>query len=486
MIGALLDTVHLPWSFDRRELNPPPPDDTTSTDPSADDGDADTGGSPDQGDLPDPPPDPDPVDLTPFYLGFVPRLTVRIPPLQADGSLAGTFLGVAVESWSAAHPGNTPGLVVELTGALDWTATSGDWAVAVASKGDLPAFVIGPKGLSLGQGVSGADASVTVTAARQPPSAGGAAFVLGSPDGSRLELGSVKAGLDLTLAASGLDLAIAVAASSGKLVIAPGDGDGFLAMILPSDGLTAAFDVGMIVSASRGVELNGGAGLQVSRPAHIFLGSVGSVDALVASVTIRGNGLHVGVGAGLTLHVGPIDISVDHVGVSSTVTFPDGGGNLGPLDVATGFAGPTGLGLTVDAGPVTGGGALVFDPDRGFYAGEMQLQFEQIAVRAVGLSTTGRSGYSLLVIVPWTSRRCSSGWGSCWSGSAACWASTAPSRSRRCARGSRRARWARCSPRPIRRRTRRNWWRAWPGCSRRRRGGTCSRRLRGSCGASRC
>jgi len=401
MIGALLDTVHLPWSFDRRELNPPPPDDTTSTDPSAGDGDADTGGVSDQGNLPDPPPDPDPVDLTPFYLGFVPRLTVRIPQLQADGSLAGTFLGVAIESWSAAHPGNTPGLVVELTGALDWTATSGDWAVGVASKGDVPAFVIGPDGLSLGQGVSGADASVTVTAARQPPPGGAAAFVLGSPDGSRLEFGSVKAGLDLTLATSGLDLAIALAASSGKLVIAPGDADGFLAMMLPSDGLTAAFDVGMIVSASRGVELNGGAGLQVSRPAHISLGPVGSVDALVASVTVGGNGLHVGVGAGLTLHLGPIDISVDHVGISSTVTFPDGGGNLGALDVTTGFAGPTelGLSLTVDAGPVTGGGALVFDPDRGLYAGEMQLQFEQIAVRAVGLLTTSRSGYSLLVLV---------------------------------------------------------------------------------------
>lgn len=126
---------------------------------------------------------------------------------------------------------------------------------------------------------------------------------------------------------------------------------------------------------------------------------MGSVDALVTSVTARGDGLHVGVGAGLTLHLGPLDISVDHVGISSTVAFPHGGGDLGPLDVATGFAGPTGLGLTVDAGPVTGGGGLVFDPDRGFYAGEMQLQFEQIAVRAVGLLTTGPSGYSLLVLV---------------------------------------------------------------------------------------
>ena len=42
----------------------------------------------------------------------------------------------------------------------------------------------------------------------------------------------------------------------------------------------------------------------------------------------------------------------------------------------------------------------MFDPDRGLYAGEMQLQFEQIAVRAVGLlDDRTRSGYSLLVLV---------------------------------------------------------------------------------------
>ena len=486
MIGALLDAVHLPWSFDRRELNPPPPVDITPTDPSADDGQADTGGFPDQGDLPDPPVDPDPVDLTPFYLGFVPRLTVRIPRLQADGSLAGTFLGVAVESWSAAHPGNTPGLVVELTGALDWTATSGDWAVAVASEGDVPAFVIGPKGLSLGQGVSGADASVTVTAARQPPAAGVAAFVLGSPDGSRLELGSVKAGLDLTLAASGLDLAIAVAASSGKLVIAPGDGDGFLAMILPSDGLTAPFDVGMIVSASRGVELNGGAGLQVSRPAHVSLGSVGSVDALVTSVTARGDGLHVGVGAGLTLHLGPLDISVDHVGISSTVAFPHGGGDLGPLDVGDRIR------RSDRARPDGGCGAGDGWRGAGVRPRPRILRGRDAAAVRGDRGACGRAldDRAVAAIRCWcwcrrSSRRCSSGWGSCWSGSAACWGSTGPSPSRRCARGSRRALWARCSRRPIRRPTRRSWWRAWPGCSRRRRGGTCSRRPRGSCGARR-
>jgi len=74
-------------------------------------------------------------------------------------------------------------------------------------------------------------------------------------------------------------------------------------------------------------------------------------------------------------------------------------GTFGDLDLQFGFKPPSGLGLAVDAGPVTGGGALLFDPDRGLYAGELQLRFEGITVRAVGLLTTGPSGYSLLVLV---------------------------------------------------------------------------------------
>jgi hypothetical protein len=159
----------------------------------------------------------------------------------------------------------------------------------------------------------------------------------------------------------------------------------------------------MIVSASRGVELNGGAGLQVSTPVHISLGAVGSVDALVGSVTVGGDGLQVGVGAGLTLHLGPIGISVDHVGVSSTLTFPDGGGNLGPLDVATGFAGPTGLGLSLSLGDVTGSGALILDPAHGRYLGALDISVSDLLdLRLLGLletrSATGGPGFSLVLM----------------------------------------------------------------------------------------
>ena len=212
----------------------------------------------------------------------------------------------------------------------------------------------------------------------------------------------MKAGLVFTADAAGLDVAFTLAASSGKLVIAPGDADGFLAMILPSDGLTADFDAGVIVSASRGVELTGGAGLEISKPVHLSLGSIGSVDALVAAVTIDDAGVHISAGAGLTVNLGPVGISVDHLGIGSTISFPDGGGNLGPFDIATGFAGPSGLALRLSLGTVTGSGALIFDPGHGRYLGGLDISVSDLFdLRLLGVlqthSASGGPGFSLIL-----------------------------------------------------------------------------------------
>src|SRR5262249_11167878 len=67
------------------------------------------------------------------------------------------------------------------------------------------------------------------------------------------------------------------------------------------------------------------------------------------------------------------------------------------------FKPPSGLGLSIGGGPVSGGGFLFFDPALAQYAGAVQLEFSGIAVKAVGVLTTrlpgGVDGFSLLVIV---------------------------------------------------------------------------------------
>ncbi len=79
-------------------------------------------------------------------------------------------------------------------------------------------------------------------------------------------------------------------------------------------------------------------------------------------------------------------------------------GNLGPLDLDIGFKPPNGVGLSVDAGVVKGGGYLFFDFDKGEYAGALELTFSEIvSLKAIGLITTkmpdGSDGFSLIIII---------------------------------------------------------------------------------------
>jgi hypothetical protein len=78
-------------------------------------------------------------------------------------------------------------------------------------------------------------------------------------------------------------------------------------------------------------------------------------------------------------------------------------GNLGSLDLGLGFKPPTGLGISVDAGPVNGGGYISFDFDKGRYAGVLQLEIFSVSLKAIGLLDTklpdGRPGFSFLLII---------------------------------------------------------------------------------------
>jgi len=393
LLRAGIGELGLASAVEQRSLAP--------AEPEGPDGEGDHFGNPEPPPEDAPPPAP-PGDLGPYYRITQPRLVIRIPQFKPDGTLAGTFLGIAVAASSLEHPGGVAGLIVELTGALNWTQTRGPWTLTASSQGTLPAFVVGPGGLKLATAAAAA-ASAKLVVARQPPAAGAPAFVLGPATGTRIELGTLTAEVGLALGPAASTAALTVAATSGRLVIAPGDGDGFLQYVLPSDGVSVAFEAGLSLSSARGFELTGGVGLQASLPAHVSLGSIGSIDAVQLGLAALDEGLHADVGCALTVHLGPVDVSIDGIGVRALTSFPAGGGNLGVADLAVGFKAPTRLGLSVDAGPVAGGGFLAFDPERGEYAGEVHLQFEEIAVRAIGLLTThlpgGQPGFSLLVIV---------------------------------------------------------------------------------------
>jgi hypothetical protein len=238
------------------------------------------------------------------------------------------------------------------------------------------------------------------------PDAADPLVLVGIAGGSRIEAATVRVSVGATMSGTstgamtngevGADVVATCDVSGGSLVLSLSGADSFLSDVLPGE-LRCAFDLGLTWSADRGFAFRGAAGLEATVPVALSFGSV-SVFAIHLSIHAHDTGITAEISADVSTAIGPVRVAVDRLGAAAALTFPDGG-NLGLADLRVGFKPPSGLALTVDAGPVTGGGTLVFDPDRGLYAGEMQLQFEQIAVRAVGLLTTGRSGYSLLVLV---------------------------------------------------------------------------------------
>ncbi|WP_227580042.1 DUF6603 domain-containing protein [Cellulomonas xiejunii] len=248
----------------------------------------------------------------------------------------------------------------------------------------------------------GVDGELTVSFGRTP--AGPGPIVLfGEPTGTRLTAASIQASVGAAFAADGGGVSATVVLDSsvtaGKLVIAFGGADGFLSSVLPAT-VEVAFDLGVHWSSVDGLTLRGGAGLAVTVPLAVTLGPLrlDRVD-VVLQPGPTGVGLQVRVAGGIDL--GPFAASVEGIGVAADLAVRDG--NLGPVDLTFRFLPPTGLGLSVDAGPVSGGGFIRFDESAGRYAGLLALRLGVVAVQATGLLDTrmpeGQSGYALLVLM---------------------------------------------------------------------------------------
>lgn len=259
-----------------------------------------------------------------------------------------------------------------------------------------------PQGVELQGG-----ASVTWTGGRRD---GEPYILLGETGGSRIEVRQfgAQAGIDFVWDSSSgsAEGAFHVGGEikGGKIVIDFSQGDGFLSQILSGVGLESEFDLGFGFSSEEGIYFVGSATLEIQLPLHIDLGVV-ELSALTFTVGIEGTQFPIGFSTNIKANFGPLVAVVEQMGVIADLSLPpDRKGNAGPVDLAFRFKPPTGVGLSIDAGVVTGGGFLRFDPDREQYDGILELDLSGIvSVKAIGLITTrmpdGSKGFSLLLII---------------------------------------------------------------------------------------
>lgn len=323
--------------------------------------------------------------------------------IYADDLLAGAAAEAGVVlNVSPADRGDL-GLVISPFGALAMTKNIGGWTVDLGVGGAIDVVAYGRHGLTLLADPATTEAQGSLAATLPVPEEG-PAYLLGAPNGTRLEIGGARLKFDTSLSQARQSLALSADVLSSKIVIAPGDGDGFLNKILPAEGLEAKFDLGLAWSNEHGLTLRGSGSLDATLPVNLSIRDVFKVPTIHIGLRASDAGLSAEVSATVGLSIGPIDAVVDRVGITSALTFPEDGGNLGVANLDIGFKYPNGVGLSIDKAGVSGGGYLYFDKDKGQYAGVVQLSLQgDISVKGIGLIATrlpdNSKGFSLLIII---------------------------------------------------------------------------------------
>jgi hypothetical protein len=183
------------------------------------------------------------------------------------------------------------------------------------------------------------------------------------------------------------------------VVVGLGGADGFLASVLPGE-MVVGLDLTATWNPVDGLEVDGAPGFALTLPLDLDLGPA-RLDRLDLRLEVGASGLVLGTRLAGAIALGPFTAGVEGIGAAADLALTPG--NLGPVDLALRFLPPTGLGLSVGAGPVQGGGFVRFDEPAGRYAGALQVSVGPVGVTALALLDTrlpgGEEGFALLVLL---------------------------------------------------------------------------------------
>jgi Family of unknown function (DUF6603) len=349
--------------------------------------------------------------------GLLSRIGNLLTEFGAAASFDGasTTLTVLPFVFAPTTGANPPGLSATLGVGISDGATldlpsllPAGWSLQLTAKGELDAGVelriLPPGQLELHASAS-VDGSIQVVAARTPDP-GGRLTIIGIPGVATLDAASMATSIGAQFhwdSGSGVARGAFVAGLSitgGKFKVGSDNADGFVASLLSGLDIELDFDLQLGWAGDRGFYIGGNAGLGTTIGVHVTIGPF-TLDSIHLELTASGSGLALETSATGSGTLGPISASVDRIGATTTVGFSPG--NLGPAQLDVAFKPPTGLGIVVDAGVVTGGGYISYDPVKGEYAGVLELSLLSISIKAIGVLDTklpdGTPGFSFLIIL---------------------------------------------------------------------------------------
>jgi Family of unknown function (DUF6603) len=263
---------------------------------------------------------------------------------------------------------------------------------------------IRPAGVTLAADLAGTDLSASARLDVAPPAP---LVLLGDKTSSRLEFVAAHVALRAEIAGGSLtEYRVEAGFDKLSLIIDMSKSDGFLRKLLGDNPQTLDLSAALAWSSKTGFAFTGQGTLEASISVHLSIADVLHVDTIYIGLLVSGDGVSLSAAATGGLDVGPIAATVDRIGLRLDL-IPVGNdkppGNLGTLDLGFGFKPPSGLGINIDAGPVTGGGFIEFDQAAGRYAGVLALSLYSVQIKAIGLLDTrlpgGEPGYSFLILI---------------------------------------------------------------------------------------
>ncbi|MBP6237493.1 MAG: hypothetical protein KA536_15195 [Saprospiraceae bacterium] len=235
--------------------------------------------------------------------------------------------------------------------------------------------------------------------------------IIGSTDLLQLSVDNISTGIgikaiwDVINNKASLDPLIFAELKGAKLVLGSSDADSFIGILLSNANIEGVFDLGFEYLFNSGLRIKASGGVEIGIPVHQQLGILEINTINLALKILENGGLSFETSAGFKGLLGPLTVTVERIGAKLDMNFKDSTDTkYGLFDLDFGFKPPNGVGLSLDAGVIKGGGYLYFDNDREEYAGALELVFsEWIALKAIGLVTTrlpdGSKGFSMLIII---------------------------------------------------------------------------------------
>ncbi|MGB7759982.1 MAG: DUF6603 domain-containing protein, partial [Bryobacteraceae bacterium] len=334
-------------------------------------------------------------------IGFV-RAGLTALPIPPEDSPTGDPVGFFVGPFTYGQASTRIELggpfALELAGGLE---TGGDIGLDIRPGKVTPHLTI-----------AGTDIDLKITFALEPQTP---FFLVGDEDSSNLQLGASGVSVELTGAVASPELKFTLHFDSLSLTIDPSGADGFVTSAMGTDKKNAQASGDLTWSSVSGLHFSGQAALKLAFPVHTTIGPV-TIQSVGIELAAAGSATNLNATVTGAVSIGPIQAVVSDIGVTLafTAVSAPARGTFGDLDVGFQFKPPSGVGLSIDAAGVSGGGFLKHDDAAHEYQGVLQLEFDNLALQAFGLITTqvaGQSGYSLLALIDADFPPVELGWG---------------------------------------------------------------------------